>query len=190
MESPPEETSKSTIVKKPSSPKITVGDLCQQIERHSSELLKHQNCISGNKTLTHLSFLVLQTRYASDLKVKRKLISKIVDAGALQIFCRIFKYANSQDFLQSAKVDDEQNENISPNNSRVGSANAITHSSGEGQSDLILAESAQTGRCASSSSMKISDEAESKTDKGRIHIISEIGVNPLITFFLYILLSS
>ncbi len=79
--------------------KMTVGEIVQQIESKSANLLKRED-FTRQDALADLHFLAQQSRYNSDIHVKRKLVSKMVENGMLEIFIRVYKSVHAADYLR------------------------------------------------------------------------------------------
>ena len=78
--------------------KMTVGEIVQQIEAKSNSLLQHEDFTKA-ETLADLHFLAQQSRYNSDMHIKRKLVNKMVENGVLEIFLKVRQSAIAADYL-------------------------------------------------------------------------------------------
>ena len=102
--------------------KITVGEIVQQIEIKSSALLRRDDFTKAD-VWPELSFLAQQSRYNSDMHVKRKLYMRMVDHGLLNIFLKVFRSIHGIDFLKMLQTAQEENaDNISEVSSMVNDA--------------------------------------------------------------------
>ena len=88
--------------------KVTVGEIVQQIEAKSAALMKREDFTKAD-VWPDLSFLAQQSRYNSDMHVKRKLYMKMVDNGLLNIFLKVFRSIHGMDFLQQLQAAQEEN---------------------------------------------------------------------------------
>ncbi|KAK2180057.1 hypothetical protein NP493_460g04048 [Ridgeia piscesae] len=78
--------------------KQTLGELLQQIDV-VSRALRSKGDFTCPDFLPDLQFLAHQSRYNSDVGVRRRIISRLVDAGILEISIKVFWFLSSADYL-------------------------------------------------------------------------------------------
>lgn len=98
--------------------KVTVGEIVQQIETKSVALLKRED-FTKSDVWPDLSFLAQQSRYNSDMHVKRKLYMRMVDNGLLNIFLKVFRSIHGIDFLQMLHTSQDENSENTPDASSL-----------------------------------------------------------------------
>ncbi|ELT99867.1 hypothetical protein CAPTEDRAFT_226936 [Capitella teleta] len=69
--------------------KQTLGEIIAQIESRSKALLSQHSFVNG-EGLSDLQYLAHQSRYSSDIGIKRRLIAKLVEHGLLEVFLKVF----------------------------------------------------------------------------------------------------
>lgn len=80
--------------------RLTLGEIISQVEFRSKVLLRKDNFTTPD-TLLDMQFLAHQSRYSSDLNIKRRLISKLIENGLLEIFIKVFYSVHTVDYLKS-----------------------------------------------------------------------------------------
>lgn len=78
--------------------KQTLGELLQQVDV-VSRALRSKGDFTCPDFLPDLQFLAHQSRYNSDAGIKRRIISRLVDAGILEISIKVFWFLSSVDYL-------------------------------------------------------------------------------------------
>lgn len=68
--------------------KHTLGDVLGEIESRSASLLQ-QTSYSTPAAIADLQFLAYQSRYSTDLSIKRRIIMKLVDSGLIDIIVHV-----------------------------------------------------------------------------------------------------
>ena len=84
--------------------KQTLGDIIQQIGNKSKALLTTED-FTVSEPYSDLQFLAHQSRYNSDVHIKRRLIAKLVDSKVVNIFLRVFNSVHTVDYLGSEVAD-------------------------------------------------------------------------------------
>ncbi len=79
--------------------KQTLGDILQQIELKSRSLLQMEDFTTLDP-YPDLQYLSHQSRYSSDVHIKRRLIGKLVENHVLDIFLRVFRSVHTVDYLK------------------------------------------------------------------------------------------
>lgn len=100
---PPSEPSTPKLDRAAFSGKQTLGDIIAQIESKSKTLLQMPSYTTADAT-SDLQFIALQSRYSSDIGIKRRLISKLVENGLLDIFLKVFPSVHKVDFYKLLEV--------------------------------------------------------------------------------------
>ena len=96
--------------------RLTLGEIISQVEYRSKVLLKKDN-FNTTDTLFDMQFLAHQSRYSSDLNIKRRLISKLIENGLLEIFLKVFYSVHTVDYLRhreelsESHVEEDTNQN-------------------------------------------------------------------------------
>ena len=68
--------------------KHTLGDVLVEIESRSASLLQQTNYATA-AAVADLQFLAYQSRYSTDLNIKRRIITKLVDSGLIDIIVHV-----------------------------------------------------------------------------------------------------
>jgi len=68
--------------------KHTLGDVLGEIESRSASLLQQTSYVTP-AAVADLQFLAYQSRYSTDLSVKRRIITKLVDSGLIDIIVHV-----------------------------------------------------------------------------------------------------
>ena len=101
----PDEVSLKSLGKS-SKPKSTVGEIIHQLQERIVRLQLVED-FTQKPPFDDLHFVHQQTRYSYDNSIKRRLISKIVELGIVEVFCQVFKSVHTVEYL--VPLDEEEN---------------------------------------------------------------------------------
>jgi len=76
--------------------KHTLGDVLSEIESRSASLLQQTNYTTPT-AVANLQFLAYQSRYSTDLSIKRRIITKLVDSGLIDIIVHVLSSVHEAD---------------------------------------------------------------------------------------------
>ena len=76
--------------------KHTLGDVLGEIESRSASLLQQMNYLTST-AVADLQFLAYQSRYSTDLNIKRRIITKLVDSGLIDIIVHVLSSVHDID---------------------------------------------------------------------------------------------
>lgn len=76
--------------------KHTLGDVLGEIESRSASLLQQTNYATPS-AVSDLQFLAYQSRYNTDLNIKRRIITKLVDSGLIDIIVHVLSSVHEVD---------------------------------------------------------------------------------------------
>jgi len=76
--------------------KHTLGDVLGEIESRSASLLQQTN-YATSAAVADLQFLAYQSRYSTDVNVKRRIITKLVDSGLIDIIAHVLSSVHEID---------------------------------------------------------------------------------------------
>ena len=76
--------------------KHTLGDVLGEIESRSASLLQQTN-YTAPTAVADLQFLAYQSRYSTDLNIKRRIITKLVDSGLINIVVHVLSSVHEVD---------------------------------------------------------------------------------------------
>lgn len=79
--------------------KHTLGDVLAEIESRSASLLQQTNYATP-AAIADLQFLAYQSRYSTDLNIKRRIITKLVDSGLIDIITHVLSSVHDVDCFQ------------------------------------------------------------------------------------------
>jgi len=79
--------------------KHTLGDVLAEIESRSASLLQQTNYATPT-AIADLQFLAYQSRYSTDLNIKRRIITKLVDSGLIDIIVHVLSSVHEVDCFQ------------------------------------------------------------------------------------------
>jgi len=97
--SPPLSSRVADILAPKDRTKHTLGDVLAEIESRSASLLQQTN-YSTATAVADLQFLAYQSRYSTDLNIKRRIISKLVDSGLIDIIMHVLSSVHDVDCFQ------------------------------------------------------------------------------------------
>lgn len=80
--------------------KHTLGDVLVEIESRAATLLQQTN-YSTPTAIADLQFLAYQSRYSTDLNIKRRIITKLVDSGLIDIIVHVLSSVNDAECFQT-----------------------------------------------------------------------------------------
>ena len=80
--------------------KHTLGDVLAEIESRSASLLQQTNYATPT-AVADLQFLAYQSRYSTDLNIKRRIITKLVDSGLIDIVAHVLSSVHDADCFQT-----------------------------------------------------------------------------------------
>ncbi|KAK2143155.1 hypothetical protein LSH36_872g00009 [Paralvinella palmiformis] len=78
--------------------KQTLGEIIHQIDCRCKSLLSVED-FTNLEPYPDLQFLSHQSRYSSDVHIKRRLIAKLVDSRVVDVFLRVFHSVHTVDYL-------------------------------------------------------------------------------------------
>ena len=79
--------------------KHTLGDVLVEIESRSASLLQQTNYATPT-VVSDLQFLAYQSRYSTDLNIKRRIITKLVDSGLIDIIVHVLSSVHEAECFQ------------------------------------------------------------------------------------------
>ena len=93
--------------------KQTLGMILHQIEEKAERLLQVED-FTTHETLPDLQFLAHQSRYTSDINIKKRLVSRMVERGLLDIFFRVYRSVQTVEYWKKLPVEPilDSNEDI------------------------------------------------------------------------------